>query len=104
MASSEELLLALASAYQSSVAAYGSGRSLARVATIVVNRGSFFTSLARGASCSMRNFDKLVEYFAHHVNWPEGNIPPEGRRILDDLGVRASPHRRAEPAENAQHG
>jgi hypothetical protein len=50
------------------------GRSLARISTIVVNRGSFFSSIRTGKTCTVASFDLLLEYFADPANWPR-DIP-----------------------------
>jgi len=90
MATSDELLLALARAYKTSVSTNGGGRSLARVATVVLNRGSFFTSLERGSTCSTRNFDKLIAYFADNSNWPSGQVPSDAKALLASVGTRSA--------------
>lgn len=71
----EGKLALVASAYEQAAAARG-GRSLSRIATIVINRGSFFNSLREGRTCSVRTLEKLIDYFSAATNWPGGDIPP----------------------------
>ena len=86
MASYEQSLLQLARIYSASVLALGSGRSLARVVTVVVNRGSFFHRLEGGTTCSVRNLEKFADYFRNPENWPEGHIPPDAINALKSIG------------------
>lgn len=81
----ETALLRVADAYAAQVAKHG-GKSLARVATIVVNRGSFFERLRGGASCSSRNLDRLFEWFRDPSNWPAEKIDATGRAALVSVG------------------
>lgn len=81
----EAALLAVARAYTDAVARAG-GKSLARVATIVVNRGSFFDRLENGDSFSVRNLDRMAEYFREPANWPESIIPPSALAALQSIG------------------
>ena len=67
----EAALMKVADAYAREVAKHG-GKSLARVATIVVNRGSFFERLRDGGGCSARNLDRLADWFRDPANWPNG--------------------------------
>lgn len=82
---SKQALLAIADLYEDAVERLG-GRSLARVATVVVNRGSFFTALRRGSTCSLQNYDRLMDCFADPETWPESNIPPSANEILASYG------------------
>jgi hypothetical protein len=81
----EAALLKLANAYAEQVAKHG-GKSLARVATIVVNRGSFFERLREGAGCSGRNLDRLFEWFRDPANWPARRIGKDARATLSSVG------------------
>lgn len=81
----ESILLTVADTY-AAVAAANGGKSLARVATIVVNRGSFFEPLRRGQTCSVRNFEKLVAYFREPANWPGETIPAKASIALAGIG------------------
>lgn len=76
----------IAACYQCAVAESG-GPSLARVATIVVNRGSFFTALSAGKGCTLQNFEKFVDWFAERGNWPDNRIPALARDNLHSLGI-----------------
>ncbi|WP_242149552.1 hypothetical protein [Sphingomonas sp. BAUL-RG-20F-R05-02] len=80
----ETALLELADAYQAEVDTLG-GKSLARVATIVVNRGSFFERLRDGGGCSARNLDRFADWFRDAANWP-CPIPSNARAALASVG------------------
>lgn len=69
-----DALLAIASSYENEVSAHG-GRSLARIATIVVNRGAFFERLRAGKTCTLETFQALICWFALADNWPGNSIP-----------------------------
>jgi hypothetical protein len=84
----EAALLAVADAYAMEVATHG-GKSLARVATIVVNRGSFFERLRDGGGCSARNLDRLADWFRDPANWPSAIAEP-ALRALESIGRPAS--------------
>lgn len=80
----EQTLLAIADTYAS--VARGREKSLSRVATIVVNRGSFFTSLKKGQTCSVRNYERVLRYFEQRKHWPDAMIPAEAEQYLRQLG------------------
>jgi len=52
------------------------GRSPARVATLIHDQGAFFKNLESGGSCTIDTFDKAVRWFSAHwpadLPWPEG--------------------------------
>ncbi len=79
--STEAVLLRIADCYEKRVGAHG-GRSLTRVATIVASRGSFFAPLREGKTCTVRNLDAFVSYFAEPANWPSGSIPKEAAAAI----------------------
>lgn len=54
----------------------GTGRSLARVATLVRNDGKFFKRLKLGAGCTMDTYERSLKWFSEH--WPEGADWPVG--------------------------
>ena len=83
----ETALLRVADAYAAEAEA-GGGKSLARVATIVVNRGSFFERLREGGGCSSRNLARMAGYFRDATNWP-GEIPVAAIEALASLGCPA---------------
>ena len=85
MTTFEEALIALGESYSATTTKYG-GRSLARVATIIVNRGSFFDALKRGGTCTGRNIDKIAAYFGDPANWPDNIIPSEATEALKSIG------------------
>lgn len=70
-------LLTLAKGYSA-----GTGRSEARVATIVHNQGAFFVRMREGKGCSVDTYLKFKRWFAE--NWPAGVPWPEG---VDRPGV-----------------
>lgn len=77
--------------YSSALSRHGGGRSLARVGTIVVNRGSFFSSLAQGRTCSIRNADLVLDYLQDPENWPGGLLSPYAASVLEELQRLALP-------------
>jgi hypothetical protein len=85
----EAALMKVADAYAGEVAKHG-GKSLARVATIVVNRGSFFERLRDGGGCSARNLDRVADWFRDPANWP-GEIAKPALAALTSIGRPASP-------------
>lgn len=86
----EAALLKVADEYAAQVDALG-GKSLARVATIVVNRGSFFERMRDGAGCSARNLERLVEWFRDPANWPEASITSNASAVLASIGRPETP-------------
>lgn len=92
----EDCLLQVADMYASRVEAEG-GKSLARVATIAVNNGSFFDLLRQGQTCFVRNLRRATEYFDQPDNWPGCHIPPEAEILLRTLG--AQPRRSGKNAD-----
>jgi hypothetical protein len=81
----EQSLLAIAACYTRAVAAHG-GRSLARISTIVVNQGSFFTRLGNGATCTAVNIERLAGFFGEPANWPLNFIPEDAAALLAGIG------------------
>lgn len=53
-----------------------SGRSLARVATLIHNQGALFKKLEAGGSCTIATFDKAMRWFS--ANWPANTSWPDG--------------------------
>lgn len=64
-------LLTVARAYSTAT-----GRSLARVGTVIHDQGAFFKKLEAGGSCTMDTFDKAMRWFS--ANWPGETPWPEG--------------------------
>lgn len=64
-------IVALADAYCAAT-----GRSAARVATLVHNQGRFIDNLRAGKGCSVATYNKVLQWFDDHwpssVAWPEG--------------------------------
>lgn len=55
-----------------------SGKSVARLSTIVVNDGKFFPRLGQGRlGVTTATLEKFAEFFADAGSWPEGGIPAE---------------------------
>ena len=52
------------------------GRSLARVATLIHDQGALFKKLEAGGTCTIETYDKAMCWFSDHwppsMNWPEG--------------------------------
>lgn len=93
----EAALLAIAGAYEQSAERHG-GKSISRIATIVLNRGSFFTSLKEGRGCSARNLDRIAGWFRIPANWPDGSIPEVAEHALVAIGRPALPPSASEAA------
>lgn len=81
----EDALRIIADSYGKAIALNG-GMSLARVATIVLNRGSFFNRLSSDTSFSARNLDRLATWFRNEDNWPHNNIPRDAAEALFSIG------------------
>lgn len=68
-------LLTLARTYSAAT-----GRSLARIATLIHDQGALFKKLEAGGSCTIATFDKAVHWFSDHwpadAAWPEGIVRP----------------------------
>jgi hypothetical protein len=81
----EEALRIIAESYGRAIAARG-GMSLARIATLVVNRGSFFNRLSHDTSFSARNLDRFAAWFRNEEHWPDRNIPEDAAAALFSIG------------------
>lgn len=81
----ENVLRTLAACYEQEVEAHG-GKSLARVATIVVNNGAFFTRLREGKPFLVHNLEKFAAWFRNPVNWPNLAIPHDAATALSSIG------------------
>jgi len=51
------------------------GRSLARVATLIHNQGALFKKLEAGDSCTIETYDKAMRWFSNR--WPAGTAWPD---------------------------
>lgn len=58
------------------------GRSLARLSTIVLNDGKFFDRLAAGKTCTVDSYERFVGWLADPANWPDAMIPDHVRPLL----------------------
>lgn len=81
----DNALREIADAYETQVRLHG-GKSLARVATIVLSSGAFFRRLREGKPFLTRNLDKLASYFRDPTNWPAMTIPEEAALALQSIG------------------
>ena len=81
----EDALRIIAESYSRAIAVNG-GMSLARIATLVVNRGSFFNRLSHDTSFSARNLDRLAAWFRNEGHWPHHNIPEDAAAALFSIG------------------
>ena len=61
------------------------GRSLSRLATIVINRGHFFVSLESDGKLTTDTFEKFLRFFRDGANWPDGCIPQGAADLLDNF-------------------
>jgi len=56
------------------------GRSLARVATLIHNQGALFKKLEAGDTCTIETYDKAMRWFSDHwpatAPWPDGIARP----------------------------
>ncbi|WP_336867738.1 hypothetical protein [Sphingomonas sanguinis] len=81
----EDALRIIADCYGKSIAVKG-GLSLARVATLVVNRGSFFSRLSTDTSFSAKNLDRFAAWFRNDDHWPDRKIPEAAVDALYSIG------------------
>ena len=81
----ENALRTLAASYEEQVAKLG-GKSLSRVATIVVNNGAFFSRLRDGKPFLVHNLEKFAAWFRDPANWPDCVIPDTAERALASMG------------------
>lgn len=75
----------IAESYQAEVDRWG-GKSLSRVATIVVNNGGFFSRLREGRPFSVTSLDKFAAWFRQPANWPDCSIPHTAATALASIG------------------
>ena len=81
----ENALRTVADAYEGEVAAHG-GRSLSRIATIVVSSGTFFNRLREGKPFLVHNLERFAAWFRQPENWPNGVIPEAASIALISIG------------------
>ncbi len=81
----EDALRVIAECYGEAIAVSG-GLSLARVATLVVNRGSFFNRLSHDTSFSAKNLDRFAAWFRDEEHWPNRSIPDAATAALISIG------------------
>lgn len=57
------------------------GRSMARVSTLIFNDGKKFALLARGTDLNTRSFESAMQWFSDNwpadADWPEAVLRPE---------------------------
>ncbi len=61
------------------------GRSLARLSTIVAKDGKMLARIESGGSCTVTMFDRFVTFFRDQENWGAHPIPAEAQSILTAL-------------------
>jgi len=81
----ENALRTVADSYDAEVARWG-GKSLSRVATIVVSSGAFFNRLRDGKTFSVTNLQKFASWFRVPANWPDHKIPHDAATALTSIG------------------
>ena len=81
----QNALRTIADSYDAQVARWG-GKSLSRVATIVVSSGAFFNRLRDGKTFSVTNLEKFASWFRVPANWPDRSIPHEAVTALISIG------------------
>lgn len=81
----ENALRTVADSYEAQVAALG-GRSLSRVATIVISSGAFFQRLRDGKPFLVHNLERLAGWFRDPANWPDATIPSVAAEALTSMG------------------
>lgn len=81
----EDALRIIAERYGRAIAVSG-GMSLARIATLVVNRGSFFKRLEHDTSFSAKNLDRFAAWFRNEDHWPHSSIPEDAAAALFSIG------------------
>lgn len=81
----EDALRIIAESYGKAIAVSG-GMSLARIATVVVNRGSFFKRLEHDTSFSAKNLDRFATWFRNENHWPNNSIPEDAAAALFSIG------------------
>ena len=81
----EDALRIIAESYGRAIAISG-GMSLARIATLVVNRGSFFKRLEHDTSFSAKNLDRFAAWFRNEDHWPHRRIPEDAAAALFGIG------------------
>lgn len=85
-----------------------SGRSTARLATLVVNDGKFFERLGEvGKTTTTATLEKFARYFLDPVNWPGREIPAAANDFAHVMGVAHAAGVTAGPGaaspDNASH-
>ena len=81
----ENALRTVADSYEAEVTRLG-GKSLSRVATIVVSSGAFFKRLRDGKTFSVANLEKFAAWFRVPANWPDHVIPHAAAVALISIG------------------
>lgn len=61
------------------------GRSAARLSTLVSKDGKTLGRITAGGSCTVTMFDRFVKFFAAAENWPDGEIPTSVEARLAQL-------------------
>lgn len=81
----QNALRTVADSYETEVTRWG-GKSLSRVATIVVSSGAFFNRVRDGKTFSVATLEKFASWFRVPANWPDHAIPREAVVALTSIG------------------
>lgn len=81
----ENALRTIADCYEAEVARRG-GRSLSRVATIVLSSGTFFERLRHGKTFTVTSLEKMAAWLRDPANWPDAVIPADAALALTSIG------------------
>lgn len=79
------------------------GRSRARLSTIVADNGRFFGQIEKpGATCTVATFEKFLSYFRDGANWPDGLIPHDAAAVLSNFANIATAESLADSEAHAE--
>ena len=78
-------LRTIADCYEAEVACWG-GRSLSRIATIVLSSGTFFERVRQGKTFTVANLEKMAAWLRDPANWPDASIPHDAALALTSMG------------------
>lgn len=81
----ENALRTIADSYEAEVTRWG-GRSLSRVATIVLSSGTFFDRVRQGKTFTVANLEKMAAWLRDPANWPDDSIPHDAALALISIG------------------
>ena len=64
--------------------------TLARLGTLVVNDGGFFTRVGTGTSTTTKTLERFARFLIEPGNWPAGDVPQEICLFAHVVGVSAA--------------